>query len=484
MGFTYGNNMPLISRSKFNALPWVFLFSSIIFIGAFCHLELIFVCVAIVACLVFVVCPGSTNQVCISTCLWLLLLQNLMIGLGSHLGGNDSSELSLLTQIPFLLIASVFFGSKVFGADFETPASLEFKSNWVVLLVLLISALFFVGGSPVASKLVSVRNLLMFYMGYKLASNQCGNSGEYLKVLKQLVNVSLVATVFGILMMLQSVSFWESIGIYEVYIAKQSPIEAGSLGGRFYTSLNGVTDVLRMGSLYYEPVNLAYLLFAGLIASFFLWRTKRIGPWSLLVISLGFVLTFGKGGYILLAFLVIVCLCNKLLATLANKSMHRTRFVSYLICFVAIGAVLYAYYLLVGGPVQPHFWALEQTMSSILSNPVGHGLGTGGNMSVAGSDYSKGAESAVMTIGYQIGILGILSVFMILRDIADVAPKSDSLSSLVAYYLPLVLFAVSVLQENTFSPQCIFPTMVLIASLQRFAREDGEGLAVSHADSL
>ena len=64
---------------------------------------------------------------------------------------------------------------------------------------------------------------------------------------------------------------------------------------------------------------------------------------------------------------------------------------------------------------------------------------------------------------------------MILRDIADVAPRSDSLSSLVAYYLPLVLFAVSVLQENTFSPQCIFPTMVLVASLQRFAKEDGEG---------
>lgn len=473
MRVAYSSNAMLSSGVKFSALPWIAVFSGIILFGAFFHLEVLAICFALLVCLVFVTCAGSTGQICISTCLWLLLLQNLMIGLGSHLGGNASSDLSLLTQIPFLLIASVFFGSMLFSVPNAKSKNETFKSKWVLLLVVIIAAMFFVGGSPITSKLVSVRNLLMFYMGYKLAFNQCRSSGEHLRVMKQLTSVSVVATVFGILMMLQDVSFWESIGIYEVYIAKQSPIEAGTLGGRFYTSLNGVTDVLRMGSFYYEPVNLAYLLLAGLIASFFLWREKRIGAGAPILILVGYVLTFGKGGYILLAFLIVVYLVNKLLSSLAGKSMHATRFVSYLVCFAVIGSAAYLYYILVGGPVKPHFWALEQTSSSILANPLGHGLGTGGNMSAAGSDYSKGAESAIMTFGYQIGILGIISVFMILRDIANVAPKNDCLSAMIAYYLPLAIFAVSVLQENTFSPQCIFPTMVLVACLQRFAQKKG-----------
>lgn len=468
------SDVMLGSEARFSALPWIVVFSGTILFGAFFHLEALAACLALLVCLVFVVCPGSTGPICVSTCLWLLLLQNLMIGLGSHLGGNASSDLSLLTQIPFLLIATTFFGSMLHDSPNAESKSRTFKSKWILLLVVIIAALFFVGGSPLTSKLVSVRNLLMFYMGYKLAFNQCRSSGEHLRVMKQLTNVSVVATVFGMLMMLQDVSFWESIGIYEVYIAKQSPIEAGTLGGRFYTSLNGVTDLLRMGSFYYEPVNLAYLLLAGLIASFFLWREKRIGASAPILILAGYVLTFGKGGYILLAFLIVVYLFNKLLSSLAGKSMHATRSISYLICFAVIGCAAYLYYIIVGGPVKPHFWALEQTFSSILANPLGHGLGTGGNMSAAGSDYSKGAESAIMTFGYQIGILGIVSVFMVLRDIANVAPKNECFSAMIAYYLPLVIFAVSVLQENTFSPQCIFPTMVLVASLQRFAQGKGE----------
>lgn len=34
-------------------------------------------------------------------------------------------------------------------------------------------------------------------------------------------------------------------------------------------------------------------------------------------------------------------------------------------------------------------------------------------------------------------------------------------------------FAVIILQENTFMPHCIFPCMVLVACLQRFADDEG-----------
>lgn len=476
MDLAYSKRKDSRASGGLHAIPWIVIFCGLIFLGAFAHLELVAVALSFIACFIFVACAGNTSGLCISTCLWLLLLQNAMVGLGAHLGGNTSSDLSLLTQVPFLLIASVFCGTLILSGTRYVPRKGGFQSKWIKVLVFLICALFLFGGASINAKLVAVRNLLMFYMGYKLAFNQCCKQGECLKVMKQLTVVGVVATVFGILMMLQDVSFWQSIGIYEVYIAKQSPIQENSLGGRFYTSLNGVTDVMRMGSLYYEPVNLAYLLLAALIASFFLWRSKQTIFLTPVLIGVGLALTFGKGGYMLLAFLVVAYLGNKLLSALAGKTMHETRFVSYLICFAVIGTIAYTYYRVVGGPVKPHFWAIEQTMSSILSNPIGHGIGSGGNMSgvVGASRYARGAESAIMTFGYQIGVLGILSVFMILRDIADFAPKTDSLSAVTAYYLPLALFAVSVLQENTFSPQCIFPMMVLVAALQRFAMGESE----------
>ena len=139
MSVAHSSNVILDLESKFNALPWIAVFSGIIFSGAFFHLEVLAVCFALLVCLVFVTCVGSTGQICISTCLWLVLFQNLMIGLGSHLGGNTSSDLRLLTQIPFLLIASVFFGSMLLGVPDVESKGETFKSKWVLLLTVIIA---------------------------------------------------------------------------------------------------------------------------------------------------------------------------------------------------------------------------------------------------------------------------------------------------------------------------------------------------------
>lgn len=459
-------------NESLSCMPWVVLFSSLIFLGAFFNVELLAVCLAVCVSLVFVATPGTTNQAGIVTCLWLLLLQNAMIGLGAHLGGNTSTSLSLLTQIPFLLIAALFAGRYILGK--RKRAVFEAKTRWSLVLCMLIVAMFFVGGASINSQLVSIRNLTMFYMGYKLACDQCFSEVAATNALKQLVFIGIVATVFGVAMMLQDIQFWQAIGIYEAYIAKQSSIPYGTLGGRFYTSLDGVNDVLRMGSLYYEPVNLAYLLLAGLIASYYLYRKSQCNVLSVLVISIGFILTFGKGGYLLLVFLFATILTNRLIARIAGKNEADTRLVSFILCFLAVGSAAYLYYRLVGGPVKPHFWAIEQTIGSILSTPLGHGLGTGGNMSAAGGDYSKGAESAIMAFGYQIGVLGIAAVLMMLYSISRCFDKRKGLHADLGFFLPLCLFAISILQENTFSPQCIFPFMVLLAALDCFDNPEAE----------
>ena len=54
---------------------------------------------------------------------------------------------------------------------------------------------------------------------------------------------------------------------------------------------------------------------------------------------------------------------------------------------------------------------------------------------------------------------------MLLLAISSKAPNGNSLPSLLGFFIPIGLFAVSILQENTFSPQCIFPFMALVACL-------------------
>ena len=470
-----------VYRSSLAVRPWVALFSALLFVGACFRCEITALGLAALIALMFVMCPGTSRNISVSTCLWLLLFQNTLIGIGAHLGGNASSQLSLLTQIPFLLIGSLFF-ARLLTKDKEIRSS-ELRTPWIWVLLALIAVFFLVGGADISSKLVAIRNLVVFYMAYKIAADQCKNQHQSTIVLKSLKNVALVATVAGIFLMVQSVDFWQGIGIYEVYIAKQSPITPGTLGGRFYTNLDGSTDLLRMGSLYYEPVNLAYLLLAGLIASFVLYRSGRCRIYTPALILLGFVLTFGKGGYLLLALIICSAFANQLISSLTGKKPSDTRLKSFLICVLVASVFVYLYYMLIGGAARPHFWALEQASASIAANPFGHGLGTGGNMSVAGSDYSRGAESAVMTIGYQIGILGIICVFMVLYSIAQCAPKNESWTSHVAFYIPLCLFAVSILQENTFSPQCIFPFMALTATLDVWTPEHEVKVgAIEHAE--
>ena len=396
---------------------WVALLGLTIFLGALLRLEMLAVVLAGLIAFIYASCSISTSSTNIQVCLWLLLLQNFLIGTGAHLGGNSSDSLSLLTQVPFILILILFICRYVNGTAVRRSNSL--KTPWIWVLLVLIGALFFIGGSSITSKLVAIRNLLMFYMGYVVAYDQCQMMDDPSKMLKQIVRVSAFAVIFGIFMLAQPVSFWQQIGLTEVYIAKQSPIVDGTMGGRFYTSLDGVTDLLRMGSLYYEPVNLSYLLLSGMCASAVLIRNKKTGIALLVLLSIGYILTFGKGGFIFLAFLLIVCLAYLLLSKLGNTESRRMKLTVYFACVLALGVIAYAYYIFVGGPVRPHFWALEQTMGSIIHNPIGHGLGTGGNMSDAGSDYSRGAESAVMTIGYQIGIIGIIGVFMLLLAISS-----------------------------------------------------------------
>lgn len=264
---------------------------------------------------------------------------------------------------------------------------------------------------------------------------------------------------------------YKRIGINEVYIAKGAPI-GNSLGGRFYTTLIK-KQYLRMGSLMYEPINLAYFYsFCSLISCFSTWtkdKLKRV--FYILVSSIGLILTFGKGGYLIAISALLALLTHKILRNLKKtKSISEKKV--YKLTFIVIAIFLSAfslyYYHNIGAAVNTHFWAIERTWKNILKHPYGHGLGTGGNAATTFNDTSKktwletGGESALMSFTYQIGIQGSFCLIMCMLSFVNFNNKKLKNIEIVFKYIPLILIGLSIMQDNTFTPQCITPFMLAL----------------------
>ena len=77
-------------------------------------------------------------------------------------------------------------------------------------------------------------------------------------------------------------------------------------------------------------------------------------------------------------------------------------------------------------------------------------------------------------MGYQIGIIGIILFILILSILSinaynyyknniELKNKTDYLG-LLSLYMPIILLVVFTFQENTFTPQCIVPYMLIQGS--------------------
>ncbi|MGZ1129172.1 hypothetical protein ACXO0S_09245, partial [Lactobacillus delbrueckii subsp. bulgaricus] len=72
---------------------------------------------------------------------------------------------------------------------------------------------------------------------------------------------------------------------------------------------------------------------------------------------------------------------------------------------VSIFSVIYA--KLFAGPAAAHFQTIEETWRTIIKHPLGHGLAQGGFNGEETGVYATGGESALMSIGFQLGIQGV-----------------------------------------------------------------------------
>ncbi len=396
--------------------------------------------------------------------IYLLVFQNFAIGIGAHLGGNHSTNLSFLTQV-----ATVYIFINAFYVIATNKLN---KANCYAIFVTGMLLLFFLlSKATFMSKLVYFRNYslapLSFIICYRHLAFPDHKSDFFKKFIKAILNLSLIVFVFGIIMYFLPYEAWKLIGIEEVYIAKGDTTIVGNFNGRFTTGFVNGISIFRMASLYYEPVNLGYFFVFALVAAFIYRKYFNKKSIFFIIMNLvGLIMTFGKGAYLLLACVFAIAVVFWIFA-FKKRKLSTVAFSSLLVFFVVFG-LLWIYYKRIGGAASPHFWGIERTFASILSNPLGYGLGSGGNFAEGGMDFSAGAETGLLSMIYQLGVLGFIFILIMFLIITKNACKTRIK---ILIFIPLTLLFVSIFQENTFTPQCLIP-LICLCSIRFFDLEN------------
>lgn len=423
----------------------------------------------------------------------LLVFQNLLIGTGAHMGNNQNDSLSYLTQVPFLCIA--ISGLMIILISFLKKTS---NTGWYLdkrffLLYCIVIFSLIISPANFDSKLINVRNLTTFYFAYIIGKHCLATHEKFKSFSWFLIKISTFVVLAGVFLYFQNYSFWKKIGIEEVYIAKKFPLN-GDFEGRFSTILID-SSFTRMASIYYEPVNLGYLLSAAFLLALSLkWRDPLIKFIFCFILLSGQILTFGKGAYLITLGVIASVYGEKVL----NKLVRKFKVHKIIIFFTlsSIGAFSVFYYQVIGGSAKPHFWGIIQTFESVLTKPLGYGLGMGGNGALTfgvvqrEAWLSSGGESALMSFTYQLGIPFSLLLIICFMKITNSIYKSDMGQNVeligvfgIFKYVPFVVLCMSLFQDNTFTPQCITMFMLLAGGVSGYNKNDTNKIKSSLVNS-
>ncbi len=356
-----------------------------------------------------------------------------------------------------------------------------------IILVVILLCQFAVSQGEFASKVVGIRNYITFYLTYSLGKN-CGFKENSLKkYFRFFVGICIFAVLVGLLMYTMNFHGWESIGLREVYIAKKDYIIGNQLPGRFQTDFLGHM-VNRVASLYYEPVNFAYLLGAGVMVATCAPWTKSVMERLLAVVllSAGLFLTFGKGGMMITGMSLMCYVTFRIIAYMKSGEERRLKNI-FLVLIVLIIYIAGSYYVLhYNAMTNPHFVGIKSTWKSVIERPLGYGLGNGGNANlmfggVEGNSHweiyhewlASGGETALMAFLYQMGIPAFFIFFLCFHGMTTRVVNGKGLGAFrhMIMMIPYILLGISIYQENTYTPQCIAPFMILVGSLAGYIEE-------------
>lgn len=399
----------------------------------------------------------------------LLLFQNFFIGIGAHSFGNKSTFLMYLTQIPFMSICLIWGSLRIrYYKYFKKP--LQNQARWFVGLLFIILLSMLTERGSLNSILINIRNLVVFYFVFEIGFLCLKDYEEICRLRSFIIFIACIFVFAGIILLVGGIKLYTIIGYEEVFIAKASPVAPGQLDGRFYTSLISKTYV-RMGSILYEPITLTYFLaISFLIAVLYKDRNRFKQVLYSCFILLGLILTFGKGGYLIVLASFACLLCYKLMRFLQKTLAVSVTMILALLCIYLFSAW---YFLNIGAAASNHFYGIINTAASVLRRPFGYGLGMGGNMSFIFNntliDVSAGFESMLMSFLYQLGIFGgiVFVVCVMLTSCSIKWIRETSPFEVLFVFMPFILLILSVMQDNTFTPQCITSFMLLQGAMKR-----------------
>ena len=142
------------------------------------------------------------------------------------------------------------------------------------------------------------------------------------------------------------------MGIDEIYYAKGVTTLLNNFDGRFGSDVFGIS-VTRMGSIYFEPINLGYLIFSMLIISFIFFNTQKLKYINLyrLILLIGGILTFGKGAMLLAIGVMVAGIGHKLFLKFVPRSNEMNVFRNLFILLTIIMFIGGNYYFKTFGGV-------------------------------------------------------------------------------------------------------------------------------------
>jgi len=204
---------------------------------------------------------------------------------------------------------------------------------------------------------------------------------------------------------------------------------------------------------------------------------------NILLCAIAHILTFGKGGLLTTIVTLFFVFLDKYFI---NKFFINKDFkIKYIINILTFSILTYSiyyigtkYYYIFSKASLPHIIVINNIIDNFkpsLLHLFGNGLGSGGNFSVLlgglkSSWLETGAESAVGTMIYQVGIVGfaLYSCFLLTIDWyyckkEEIIKKlSIKLNFDIAYFFKVIyrLIIASIFQRNTLAPQCISYFMI------------------------
>ena len=388
-----------------------------------------------------------------------LLYQNVSVSLVS---GSLSADLFRTAQgtsfaLTVTLAAVAFCRLWAAGRNRQTLSYLA-AAGVVILAYTALGAAY----SSLGSAAVYFRSTSILLMGL-LIGWDLGHGNSY----RTVGTCFLVSLALGLMLTLAEVTFpiqyYEAIDAPRYYFLTQSNATAAMtpalVTGRdvvifqttaFFNLPEMAYRTIRFGGPNMHSVSYSYVMSVGAIVAFSLGK-----PWFALLVLPLMILIGVKGGLILFVGAAVLCLIGRIFGT-------RLLAISGLLFGVAYAGSAIVFGLSVG---DYHVLGLIAGVNGFLQNPLGHGIGVGGNMSsdVTATDLTAqwalsqkyGAdipsESAIGVLLYQMGIGSVAVAYLIWT--AFKAGFGHFTSSLGIVPLALAVLTVNaLLQEEAFSP--------------------------------